>query len=140
MLYIYSYAGIWQLLALAEVLSVPISSIYPGVGDHTPYFNRILIPRSRKTKSANPIQILWTSTLHCNCRDEYWQPNHFVPVIKVTKHFTSGGWLYWFYWIITNSPILMIYCDTSGVIIQVNIRCTLFCFPEKWRYRFDKHR
>ncbi len=75
--------GVWQLFALASVLKAPTISIYPK-GVKKMLLNRVIKPRSMK-ENASILTIMWTSTRE-DMQDDYWVPNHFIPVVQMLKH------------------------------------------------------
>ena len=83
-----AYMGLWQLAIAANVLQVPVQSVYPMDADPLMRldFNRIFYPLSITSSievEKDPITIMWTSTqLGCT-------PMHFVPLLP--KRFKYDG-------------------------------------------------
>ena len=55
-----SYCGIWQIHALASVMSAPVESMYPGLGPPAKHLHRRIMPRALETQEV--FRVLWTST------------------------------------------------------------------------------
>ncbi|XP_052789160.1 uncharacterized protein LOC128223800 [Mya arenaria] len=79
------YMGIWQLFGLASVLGCNVQSVYPNLGN--PHvredLNRLIKPRGTETKER--VHILWTTT-RTDMLASNWVPNHFVPLLPISKH------------------------------------------------------
>ena len=78
------WSSFWTILALAEVISIPIESVYlplNGVQDKSYKFHNLLaLPRNSKDENVKVI-VMWTRTAYKNPK-QIWNPNHFVPLIK----------------------------------------------------------
>ena len=76
-----TYMGLWQIHQAANVLRVPILSVYPVGGDKIMRkdFNRICYPFGLEEAEVEPIKILWTSTRKTHV------PNHFVSLVPKNK-------------------------------------------------------
>lgn len=72
------YCGIWQFHQAANVLQVPIFSVYPDIalqnlrGD----FHRIIFPKNRQC-ALEPCVIMWTTATSMSASF-----NHFVPLVR----------------------------------------------------------
>ena len=76
-----SYCGIWQIFQTANILHVPIQSVYPfGCSDLNTRkdMNRTVYCYDDNNNNANEIKIMWTPT---QIRKQ--GPCHFVPLLKV---------------------------------------------------------
>ena len=76
-----SYCGSWQIFQTANILCVPIQSVYPfGCSDINTRkdMNRTVYCYNDNNNNANEIKIMWTPT---KIRKE--RPCHFVPLLKV---------------------------------------------------------
>jgi hypothetical protein len=76
------FCGVWQLAALASVLSVPIMSVYPEKGSQVVRrdLHRVFLPRDSCDTKADCVHIAWTSTRD-DMNDRWWNPNHFVVLV-----------------------------------------------------------
>ena len=77
-----SYMGLWQIAQAANVLKIPIQSVYPEGGDTLMRqdFNRFFFPVDHSSEScSNMIMIMWTSVLPNGV------PSHFVPLLTRTN-------------------------------------------------------
>ena len=75
------YCGIWQIFQTANILHVPIQSVYPfGCSDLNTrkVMNRTVYCYDDNNNNANEIKIMWTPT---QIRKQ--RPCHFVPLLKV---------------------------------------------------------
>ena len=75
------YCGIWQIFQTANILHVPIQSVYPfGCSDLNTRkdMNRTVYCYNDNNNNANEIKIMWTPT---QIRKQ--RPCHFVPLLKV---------------------------------------------------------
>ena len=73
-----AYMGLWQMAQAATVLSVPVRSVYPQVGDDVMRrdFHRTFYPIDKPPHDIYPISIMWTGGRNG------FNPNHFVPLIR----------------------------------------------------------
>ena len=77
----FTFANMWHMFSLANVLGCTVQSVYPYV--QNPGTNRSLINIFiRPAVAADPsVKIMWS---HCsNMSKRGWGPNHFVPLIPV---------------------------------------------------------
>ena len=77
----FTFANMWHMFSLANVLGCTVQSVYPYV--QNPGTNRSLINIFiRPAVAADPsVKIMWS---HCsNTSKRGWGPNHFVPLIPV---------------------------------------------------------
>ena len=75
------YRGIWQIFQTANILHVPIQSVYPfGRSDLNTRkdMNRTVYCYDDNNNNANEIKIMWTPT---QIRKQ--RPCHFAPLLKV---------------------------------------------------------
>ena len=83
------YSSMWTMIALANVINIPIKSIYPpvnGLLDSTlQILNRTLIPNGSTSTTSEVLTIMWTSIICPKEDGRIWIPNHFVPVIERSK-------------------------------------------------------
>ena len=71
------------LLALSNVVDSQIMSIYPASGtDYDTIMNGVIIPRRG---TGGMLHILWSRTTSLATQSGPFQPNHFCPVILITK-------------------------------------------------------
>ena len=76
-----SFSSAWTLMALADVISSNIISVYPKMNGPLDRVARILdVTFYSETNEKNPpLHIMWTS---CSSKQRgTWLPNHFVPLI-----------------------------------------------------------
>ena len=76
------YAGVLTFAALANVLSRPITSVYPKANDADEYFNilnTIFYPHTKDSDTQSPIRILWSGPPPDVDHD--WCANHFIPIL-----------------------------------------------------------
>ena len=77
----FTFANMWHMFSLANVLGCTVQSVYPDV--QNPGTNRSLVNIFiRPAVAADPnVKIMWS---HCsNTSKKGWGPNHFVPLIPV---------------------------------------------------------
>ena len=77
----FTFANMWHMFSLANVLGCTVQSVYPDV--QNPGTNRSLVNIFiRSAVAADPnVKIMWS---HCsNTSKKGWGPNHFVPLIPV---------------------------------------------------------
>ena len=77
----FTFANMWHMFSLANVLGCTVQSVYPYV--QNPGTNRSLVNIFiRPAVAADPsVKIMWS---HCsNTSKRGWGPNHFVPLIPV---------------------------------------------------------
>ena len=77
------YMGIWQLFQIANILRIPIQSVYPTgcSSNDTRYdMNRIVYCIDAAYNNATPIKIMWTPT-----QIKKQRTCHFVPLLKVVR-------------------------------------------------------
>ena len=77
----FTFANMWHMFSLANVLGCTVQSVYPNV--QNPGTNRSLVNIFiRPAVAADPnVKIMWS---HCsNTSKKGWGPNHFVPLIPV---------------------------------------------------------
>ena len=83
----HGWSSIWTILAFAEVIGMPIESVYlPLNGVKDMYFktlNMLAVPRNCRDENGI-VTVLWTRNIRHNPR-QMWMPNHFVPLIKPTS-------------------------------------------------------
>ena len=109
-----SYCGIWQLHALATVLECPIRSIYPGNGPPKTDLDREILPRHSQEPQGQPRRcIMWSSTSNVNLQS-WWQPNHFVPVRKISN--------------VVNKMQLSISGAVMGICYRIPVKSNVCCF------------
>ena len=72
-------SGLWQVLAMTNVLRRPIRMVFPmhGAGDARADFNRLMMPFHADQRAADPILIMWTPTT------EGGHVHHFVPLMRM---------------------------------------------------------
>ncbi|WAR17806.1 VRTN-like protein, partial [Mya arenaria] len=75
------YMGIWQIAALANVLSRPVYSVYPTHGGHTVRsdLNRTFHPFN--PSALAPVYVMWTNLNGDHLHAINWHPNHFVALL-----------------------------------------------------------
>ena len=73
------YMGIWQLFQTANILCVPIQSVYP-TGSTRSDMNRVVYCSDAAYNNATQIKIMWTPT-----QIKKQRPCHFVPLLKVVR-------------------------------------------------------
>ena len=78
------WACYWHLQALGTVLNRQIRSVFPDSGGNEikKYFKAIIRPR-QYDPSKEPLAFMWTHTKGGDASK--FQPNHFVPLIPVSK-------------------------------------------------------
>ena len=85
------WSSIWTIFALAEVIGIPIKSLYlplNGVKDFSyKILNLTAIPRNCKDEE-NRITVMWTRTSYTNPK-HIWTPNHFVPLMTKPSFATT---------------------------------------------------
>ena len=77
------YMGIWQLFQMANILCIPIQSVYPtgcSSNDTRSDMNRVVYCSDTAYNNATPIKIMWTPT-----QIEKQRPCHFVPLLIVVR-------------------------------------------------------
>ena len=77
----FTFANMWHMFSMANVLGCTVQSVYPDV--QNPGTNRSLVNIFiRPAVAADPnVKIMWS---HCsNTSKKGWGPNHFVPLIPV---------------------------------------------------------
>ena len=77
----FTFANMWHMFSMANVLGCTVQSVYPDV--QNPGTNRSLVNIFiRPAVAADPnVKIMWS---HCsNTSKKGWGPNHFVPLISV---------------------------------------------------------
>ena len=77
------YMGIWQLFQTANILHVPIQSVYPtgcSSNDTRSDMNRVVYCSDAAYSNATPIKIMWTPM-----QTKKQRPCHFVPLLKVVR-------------------------------------------------------
>ncbi len=80
------YASCWHIQACANVLRIPIESVYPpvnGLQDKThKLLSRVFKPQSMKART--PLMIMWShgAGVGAVADNQTWLPNHFVPLIE----------------------------------------------------------
>ena len=77
------YMGIWQLFQTANILCMPIQSVYPtgcSSNDTRSDMNRVVYCSDDAHNNATPIKIMWTPTQIKKLR-----PSHFVPLLQVVR-------------------------------------------------------
>jgi len=83
----HGWSSIWTILALAEVIGMPIESVYlhfNGVKDMSfKTLNMLAVPRNCRDENGI-VTVLWTRNIRHNPR-QMWIPNHCVPLIKLTS-------------------------------------------------------
>lgn len=76
-----SFSSLWTMIALADVICIPIQSLYPkmnGEADKVPkLLTKVIEPMSTYGKYKS-IPIMWTKLGESG---PIWLPNHFVPLI-----------------------------------------------------------
>ena len=78
------YMGIWQLFQTANILRIPIHSVYPigcSIADTQADLNRVVYCSEDACNNENPIKIMWTPT-----QIKKQRPCHFVPLLKVVRN------------------------------------------------------
>ena len=78
------YMGIWQLFQTANILRIPIHSVYPigcSSADTRADLNRVVYCSEDACNNENPIKIMWTPT-----QIKKQRPCHFVPLLKVVRN------------------------------------------------------
>lgn len=78
------WSSIWTLLALADVIGVPIQSIYPPLNGEQDFSYKMLnlTAKPRNCVDVNKVvTVMWTRTTQHNPR-QMWIPNHFVPIVQ----------------------------------------------------------
>ena len=79
-----AYMGIWQVLALSNVLQLPVFSVYPHLGNTIirTDLHRLILPRVCAEENAMkaPLVIMWTTT-RCDMNVTHWVPNQFEPAL-----------------------------------------------------------
>lgn len=76
------YACVWTILALSNIINVPMEILYPCVnGCKDLAFLKLNFKTSPEDPISDiPIKIMWTSTFTPK-PNKTWTPNHFVPVV-----------------------------------------------------------
>ena len=75
----FTFANMWHMFSLANVLGCTVQSVYPYV--QNPGTNRSLFNIFIRPAVAASVKITWS---HCsNTSKRGWGPNHFVPLIPV---------------------------------------------------------
>ena len=78
------WSSIWTILALAEVIGIPVESVYPPLNGEKDlsykHLNLLAVPRNCKDENVK-VTVMWTRTTYHNPK-QMWVPNHFVPLIK----------------------------------------------------------
>ena len=74
--------GMWAIYAASNVLHTPLTSVFPdkGEADKQMLSKRTVFPFL--PSESQPRHIMWTSFC-TGQRDEYWSPNHFVPLLPL---------------------------------------------------------
>ena len=80
-----TFMGIWQIFALSSVLSRPIFSIYPKLGNKNVRsdLHRVIEPQEKKSSATS--YVMWSSTRK-DLTTANWIPNHFVAVLPITTN------------------------------------------------------
>ena len=77
------------LLGLSSVLKSQIHSFYPDIGDlmRKQLFNQVIVPRIQNTQQKC-FRILFSRTepIGSFCKLKFFQPNHFVPLLRLFKN------------------------------------------------------
>ena len=77
------YIGVWQLFQTANILHMPIQSMYPtgcSSNDTRSDMNRVFYCSDDAHNNATPIKIMWTPT-----QIKKQRPCHFVPLLQVVR-------------------------------------------------------
>ena len=77
-----TYMGIWQIHGLASILGTDIRSVHPGAGLTYDLLNRIVKPRPGMKVCDQTAHIMWTSLDRSAPKRNWFQPNHFVPLLR----------------------------------------------------------
>ena len=80
-----TFMGIWQIFALSSVLSRPIFSIYPKLGNKNVRsdLHRVFEPQEKKSSATS--YVMWSSTRK-DLTTANSIPNHFVAVLPITTN------------------------------------------------------
>ena len=82
-----SFSSMWHVHGLSTVVSTPIMSVYPQYNKRLhPVYNKMIYPRCTRTEHSSistnaTIAIMWSQTAPPLNLD--WNPNHFVPLVKI---------------------------------------------------------
>ncbi|CAC5358387.1 unnamed protein product [Mytilus coruscus] len=84
----HGWSSCWTLLALSQVIGIPIKSVYPPMNGQQDFsfksLNFTTVPRFCQNNDKNTT-IMWTRKGHHD-QTKTWTPNHFVPlIIEPTK-------------------------------------------------------
>ena len=77
------YMGIWELFQTANILRMPIQSVYPtgcSSNDTRSDMNRVVYCSDDAHNNATPIKIMWTPT-----QIKKQRPCYFVPLLQVVR-------------------------------------------------------
>ena len=79
------FMGIWQIFALSSLLHCRLFSVYPDLGSalYRITLNRLVQPIENRHDNVLA-GVVWTSTRN-DMTGRNWIPNHFVPLIPVSK-------------------------------------------------------
>ena len=85
------YCGMWHMYAAASVLGTPIHSIFPNKGpsEIRHLTKRTILPKELQYGTSPGHTIMWTSHVEGQS-DEYWSPNHFVPLLPLHPPNSEG--------------------------------------------------
>ena len=81
------YLSVWHLHAAAQVLNIPIVSLYPdnkGQESLRSLLDRTFKPFGFSSLDDENFTILWTSARE-DMASDYWLANHVVPMVKAFK-------------------------------------------------------
>ena len=79
-----SFMGLWQLFAAAFILRLPLQSLFPDKGWdlYRQFCTRLISPPN--VVGLSTFRILWSS-VRFDMSDEHWVPNHFVPLMAISR-------------------------------------------------------
>jgi len=81
----FTFAHMWHIFSLANVLGCTVQSVYPDVqnpGTNTSLLNISIRPAVVASNSTQPsVRLMWSNASNSSKRG--WGPNHFVPLIPV---------------------------------------------------------
>ena len=83
------FSSVWTMIALCNVIKVPIKSLYPCLNGSKdlPFMklNQTFQPTGIKSgDNKEPIRVMWTHT-QMPRKGKTWTPNHFVPVVNSSQ-------------------------------------------------------
>lgn len=83
------HMGLWQLMAVAHIVSRPVVSVYPELGwDIIQALNTRTL-RPALCQNDQPLYLMWSSNRTDSISENNWTSNHFVPMMPIVDPASS---------------------------------------------------